>query len=105
MLSKNQQILVDWTLMLLPTIKKDGTMIVPDNSPLSSDEVEDALRVISESDAYIEHTISVPAADGVRSILRLDDNWEVVVERMPFADEPHAPFPEGVAFYPNTEVE
>lgn len=104
-MNTNQEILIAWTVKLLPTMKKDGAMIVPDRSPLSSDEVEEALREIAEHDAYLCQTVSVPAEDGVRSILRCPSiGEEIQIERLPFADEDRGrTMPDGMVIYMDPE--
>lgn len=104
-MTTDQQILINWSVGLLPTIKKDGVMVVPDNTPLSSDEVEEALREIAEHDSYLCQTVSVPAEDGVRSILRCPSiGEEIQIERLPFADEDRGrTMPDGAVLYMNPE--
>lgn len=96
----DRDILAGWTIQMLRPLKADGEMIVPDNSPLSSEEIEDALKQVSEHRNYQSQTISVPNEDGVRTILRRKSDGEIHIETLPFADEPHERrMPDGSAIF------
>jgi hypothetical protein len=103
-MSTDYDILVAWTIDMLRYIKADGEVIVPDNSPLSSEDVARGLRAVSLHPNYKSQTVSVPDEKGVRTILRRKSDGQVEIETLPFADEPHERrMPDGTGIFVRTE--
>jgi hypothetical protein len=82
------EILRDWTIAFLRTVRTDGSLIVPDLSPLTSKQIEGALAEVRDHPNYQGQTVSVPNSEGYRTILRTNTEGERIIETMPFADQP-----------------